>query len=174
MVAPAVEYWTRCESVARALLRRYGVLFRALASDQGLPPWRDLLYVCRRLEAREEIIGGRFVEGFSGEQFALAEAAKGLRRAAREKDDTVCVVSASDPLNLTGGLLPGRRVGASVGNRLALVNGQAVACLVGGEVHSLGGAKLDWALQQKLIRAPASARRLEQRAQVKPPRFPRW
>ena len=63
------------ELVARALLRRYGVVFRRLLEREGLlPPWRDLLRVYRRLEARGEIRGGRFVDGFSGEQYALPEA----------------------------------------------------------------------------------------------------
>ena len=74
------------EHVARALLRRYGVVFwRLIEREAGwLPPWRDLLRVYRRLEARGEIRGGRFVAGFTGEQFALPEAVGALREARRK------------------------------------------------------------------------------------------
>ena len=72
--APAVDH------IARVLLRRYGVVFRKLLErESGLPPWRELFYVYRRMEARGEIRGGRFVSGFAGEQFALPEAADMLR-----------------------------------------------------------------------------------------------
>src|SRR3546814_6337882 len=76
------------EHIARALLKRYGVVFRKLVERESqLPPWRELFYVLRRLEARGEIRGGRFVSGFSGEQFALPEAAASLRRFREEKAD---------------------------------------------------------------------------------------
>ena len=72
------------EHITRVLLRRYGVLFRKLLErEEGLPPWRDMHYVLRRLEARGEVRGGRFVSGFSGEQFALPEAVVLLRKTAR-------------------------------------------------------------------------------------------
>ena len=68
------------ELYARTLLRRYGIVFkRLLARETGAPPWRDLLMVYRRLEARGEIRGGRFVTGMSGEQFALPDAVGQLR-----------------------------------------------------------------------------------------------
>ena len=103
------------EHVARALLRRYGVVFwRLIAREAGwLPPWRDLLRVYRRLEARGEIRGGRFVAGFSGEQYALPEAI-GLMREIRRRPAVGQWVSLSgaDPLNLIGVLTPGPRLAA--------------------------------------------------------------
>src|SRR5581483_5349643 len=84
------------EQIARVLLRRYGVVFwRMLAREaQWLPPWRELLMALRRLEARGEIRGGRFVAGFSGEQFALPEAVGALRAIRRsERSNTQCVIS---------------------------------------------------------------------------------
>src|SRR5208282_2916796 len=109
------------EYAARALLRRYGVVFwRLLAQEPGwLPPWRDLLRVYRRLEARGEIRGGRFVAGFSGEQFALPEAV-GLMREIRRRPASGQWVSLSgaDPLNLVGVLTPGPKLAALTANRL--------------------------------------------------------
>ena len=99
------------EHVARALLRRYGVVFWRLLEREAdwLPPWRDLLRVYRRLEARGEIRGGRFVAGFSGEQFALPEAVGMLREMRRQPLRTSWVsLSGADPLNLVGILTPGR------------------------------------------------------------------
>src|SRR6185503_6082392 len=102
----------RTEGIARALLARWGVVFRALMSREGdLPPWRDLLRVLRRLEARGEIRGGRFVDGFTGEQFALPEAVAALRAVRRRGESGMLVaVSGADPLNLTGIVVPGERV----------------------------------------------------------------
>ncbi len=94
---PAVEH------IARVLLRRYGVVFRKLLErESGLPPWRELFYVYRRLEARGEIRGGRFVSGFAGEQFALPEAADLLHGVARDTALDRVSISAADPLNLMG------------------------------------------------------------------------
>ena len=101
------------EHVARTLLRRYGVVFwRLLAREADwLPPWRDLLRVYRRLEARGEIRGGRFVAGFSGEQYALPEAIGALREARRQPASGEWVsLSGADPLNLAGILTPGPRL----------------------------------------------------------------
>ncbi|HET7392658.1 MAG TPA: hypothetical protein VFK25_02640, partial [Candidatus Binatia bacterium] len=100
------------ERQARQLLERYGVVFRdLLAREANLPPWRTLLATYRRLEARGEIRGGRFVNGFVGEQFALPVAIEKLR-AERHADDKQqpFIVSAADPLNLVGILTPGARV----------------------------------------------------------------
>ena len=99
------------ETLAWILLRRYGVVLRRLLEQEELPPWRDLLRVYRKLEARGEIRGGRFVAGFSGEQFALPEAV-GLLRSVRRKPGTgvLVSVSAADPLNLVGIITPGSRV----------------------------------------------------------------
>src|SRR5205823_4764865 len=92
------------EIQAWSLLRRYGVIFRRLLTrEPNAPPWRDLARIYRRLEARGEIRGGRFVTGMSGEQFALAEAVDRLREIRREgPDGTLIVISAADPLNLAG------------------------------------------------------------------------
>jgi ATP-dependent Lhr-like helicase len=100
------------ERRARQLLERYGVIFRdLLAREPNLPPWRTLLGIYRRLEARGEIRGGRFVNGFVGEQFALPVAIEKLRaeRRADEKQQPI-IISAADPLNLVGILTPGARV----------------------------------------------------------------
>lgn len=117
LAEPAVEH------VARVLLRRYGVVFRALlAREQHLPPWRALHYVYRRMEARGELLGGRFVEGQAGEQFALAEAASALRGLAPGQGSLVAL-SAADPLNLSGVLGSGTRLPGLAGNRLLLRDG---------------------------------------------------
>jgi ATP-dependent Lhr-like helicase len=104
------------EKVARQLLRRYGVVFRDLLTREVLvQSWRDLLVVYRRLELAGEVRGGRFVSGFVGEQFALPEAVEALR-AIRKAPGSAGVaeikLSACDPLNLAGVILPGARVPA--------------------------------------------------------------
>jgi ATP-dependent helicase Lhr and Lhr-like helicase len=126
------------ESWARLLLRRYGVVFRALSARENAPPWRDLLREYRRLEARGEVRGGRFVERHAGEQFALAEAVPLLRRLrhARAELEEVCL-SACDPLNLLGTLLPGERVAASPHNAILFRDALPVAVLEGGSVRFL-------------------------------------
>jgi ATP-dependent Lhr-like helicase len=127
------------ETIARALLRRYGVVFRRLlARESTLPPWRDLLRVYRRLEARGEIRGGRFVAGFSGEQYALAEAV-GLLRAVRREPGRgeLVAVSGADPLNLIGLVTPGERLPVLAGNRLLFRDGIPVAVRAAREVRFL-------------------------------------
>ena len=128
------------EHAARVLLGRYGVVFRALlAREPGAPRWRDLLRVLRRLEARGEIRGGRFVGGFSGEQFALPEAVGALRavRGQPARGELV-TISAADPLNLTGIITPGARVPALASARLVLRDGLPVAVAGGdGEIRML-------------------------------------
>jgi ATP-dependent Lhr-like helicase len=103
----------RALAFADQLLARWGVLFRDLLARESLaPPWRDLLPVLRRKEAQGEIRGGRFVSGFSGEQFARPEALdllRAIRRSASESDEHLEVAN-SDPLNLAGIILPGPRV----------------------------------------------------------------
>ena len=124
------------EHVARTLLRRYGVIcWRLLAREaRWLPPWRELVRVYRRLEARGEIRGGRFIAGLSGEQFALAEAIPLLRKArARERDGRLVVIAATDPLNLVGILTAGARIPAVAGSRILHVDGVPVAALAGGK-----------------------------------------
>jgi ATP-dependent Lhr-like helicase len=125
------------EQVARLLLRRYGVVFwKLLERESGwLPPWRDLLRAFRRLEARGEIRGGRFVGGFSGEQFALPDAVSALREARRApRNGELVAVSGADPLNLVGILTPGPKVPALTGNRVLYRDGVPVAWSSGGSV----------------------------------------
>ncbi|MFQ5850221.1 MAG: hypothetical protein ACE5JU_06480 [Candidatus Binatia bacterium] len=113
------------EVMARQLLRRYGVVCRELlARETRSPAWRTLLQIYRRLEARGEIRGGRFVDGFIGEQYALPEAVEGLRAVRRgyTEGETV-VISSPDPLNLVGILTPGPRVSPYSGQAIAYVNG---------------------------------------------------
>ncbi|HWD72122.1 MAG TPA: DEAD/DEAH box helicase [Actinomycetota bacterium] len=118
----------RDELVARQLLRRYGVVFRdLLVRERNAPPWRVLLPVLRRLEARGEIRGGRFVNGFVGEQFALPEAVESLRAVRRSGDDTGTVIlPAADPLNLIGIIVPGQRVSPFSTLAVAYRNGVAI------------------------------------------------
>src|SRR6185436_8601641 len=127
------------EGVAWTLLRRYGVVFRKLlARESLLPPWRDLLLVYRRLEARGEIRGGRFVDGFSGEQFALPEAVGRLRSIRKEPArGTLISVSAADPLNLLGVVHSEERLPALSGNRLLFRDGEPIAVWEGREARFL-------------------------------------
>ena len=116
-------------AIAWQLLRRYGVVFRRLvARETLLAPWRDILRVYRRLEARGEIRGGRFVGGFSGEQYALAEAV-GLLRAVRRENakGELVTVSGADPLNLVGIITPGDVVTGLATNRVLYRDGIPVA-----------------------------------------------
>jgi len=112
------------ESAARMLLARYGILFRdLLARESNAPRWRDLLGILRRLEARGEVRGGRFVSGFGGEQFALPAAVESLR-AARSRDCLATIaVAAADPANLAGIIIPGERVAAVPGRQVVYRNG---------------------------------------------------
>ena len=113
------------EAIAWQLLRRYGVVFRRLVQRETLlAPWRDILRVYRRLEAHGEIRGGRFVGGFSGEQYALPEAIGLLRTTRREGGDGELVaISGADPLNLVGILTPGEAVPAITSNRVLYRDG---------------------------------------------------
>jgi ATP-dependent Lhr-like helicase len=127
------------EAIAWQLLRRYGVVFRRLVQRETLlAPWRDILRVYRRLEARGEIRGGRFVGGVSGEQYALPEAIGLLRSTRREQAvDELIAVSGADPLNLVGVIAPGAKVPALLSNRVLYRDGVAVATLVAGEIQWL-------------------------------------
>jgi ATP-dependent Lhr-like helicase len=110
------------------LLRRYGVVFRELlARESVLPPWRDLLVTFRRLEDRGEVRGGRFLSGFIGEQFALPAAVESLRahRHALPAGQPI-TLSAADPLNLTGVILPGDRTAAVSSRVIRLRDGAAI------------------------------------------------
>jgi len=132
------------EAVARTFLKRYGVVFRALlAREAQLPPWRDLMRVYRKLEARGEIRGGRFVAGFGGEQFAAADAVGRLRAVRKmEKIDELIVLSAVDPLNLVGILTPEDRVPAIQQNRILYRDGLPIAAVEGGELRRLADTDL--------------------------------
>ncbi len=122
---PVEDGETLAEAVADQLLQRWGVVFRDLAVHEGLAvPWRDLQRALRRLEDRGLIRGGRFVAGFSGEQYALTEAMEALaaiRR--RERCGERVTVSACDPLNLTGVVLPGSRTPAVRTNCVTYLDG---------------------------------------------------
>jgi ATP-dependent helicase Lhr and Lhr-like helicase len=116
------------ESTCWMLLRRYGIVFReVLCRETNLPKWRELLLTLRRLEDRGEIRGGRFVSGFLGEQFALPVAVESAR-AMRNQQPTgeQITISAADPLNLVGIIVPGERVAANSGHAVAFRDGVAV------------------------------------------------
>jgi len=148
------------EHVARALLRRYGVVcWRVLEREAGwLPPWRELLRIYHRLEARGEVRGGRFINGLSGEQFALPEAI-GLLRKARQKpeDGTLVCLSALDPLNLSGTVVAGEKVPRISGARVLYRDGAPVASLVAGEVAFMATlpSEEQAAARRSLMREPA-------------------
>jgi len=130
------------ERLVWVLLQRYGVLCWQLLQRESalLPPWRDLLRACHRLEARGEIRGGRFIAGLSGEQFADPAAIAPLREwRQRPADDSWVCVSALDPLNLLGTLLPGAKLPAVAGNRLLYRDGVPIA------IRS--GAKVSWLVE---------------------------
>jgi ATP-dependent helicase Lhr and Lhr-like helicase len=150
---------TSLDLLARVLLRRYGVVFRRLlAREGGVATWRELVRIYRRLEARGEIRGGRFVTGMSGEQFALPEAVEQLREIRRSgPDDTLITISAADPLNLTGILTSDERIRVSTGTRLVYRNGIAVAAMEGDELRALAPLDADVALQAA---AAAAGRRV--------------
>jgi ATP-dependent helicase Lhr and Lhr-like helicase len=116
------------EATCRMLLDRYGIVFRELlARESVLPKWRELLLTFRRLEDRGEVRGGRFVSGFIGEQFALPEAVESLRavRNAPVSGETI-TISAADPLNLAGIIVPGERVPAISGRTVSFRDGSVV------------------------------------------------
>jgi ATP-dependent Lhr-like helicase len=158
---------TAIEHVARTLLRRYGVVFWRMLERESpwLPPWRELLRVYRRLESRGEIRGGRFVAGFTGEQFALPEAVGTLREVRRlPHDNEWLVVSGADPLNLAGILTPGPRLAALSGNRLLMQDGVPAGMLSGGEVKLLIEADpaTDWLMRKALLGTGREIERMEQ------------
>ncbi|MDR3096846.1 MAG: ATP-dependent DNA helicase, partial [Paraburkholderia sp.] len=134
------------EHVVNVLLRRYGVVCWQLLAREApwLPPWRDLLRVLHRMEARGDLRGGRFVTGLSGEQFALPEAVALLREVRRRgsagnlSNSALVCIAASDPLNLVGTVLPGEKVPAVAGNRIVFRDGVPVATLVAGRCEFPG------------------------------------
>ncbi len=119
------------DGVARHLLRRYGLVFRDLLGRESVSlPWRDILVHFRRLEMRGEVRGGRFVSGFTGDQFALPEAVESLRTMRRSDrasgQGTDIKLSAADPLNLVGVILPGPRIPATQTNYVVFRDGMPV------------------------------------------------
>ncbi len=161
--ADNAEAWPdeQIEAIARVLLTRYGVLLRMLLKRESrlLPPWRLLARVLRRMEARGEIRGGRFVSGFGGEQFALPEAVVGLRQAREADRDIDVAVAAADPLNLVGLITPGERVPATSRNRILFHGGVPVAIFSGGDFRWLGqpDPAAEWAARNQLLRQDARA-----------------
>jgi ATP-dependent Lhr-like helicase len=164
--APVAPDAAAIEQIAWTLLRRYGVVFRRLLTRESsaLPPWHALLRVYRRLEAQGQVRGGRFVAGMSGEQYALPEAVGALRAARkRQPSEDFVSLSAADPLNLTGIILPGARVPALAGNRVLLRNGELVATHAGGQTQFLEKFEpaVEWAARNALLHrrmAPAPLR----------------
>ncbi|MDQ3056772.1 MAG: ATP-dependent DNA helicase, partial [Pseudomonadota bacterium] len=147
------------EHIARTLLRRYGVVYWRLLEREAawLPPWRDLLRVYHRLEARGEIRGGRFIAGLSGEQFALPEAIGALRQVrSRAHDGDMLSLSALDPLNLVGTLLPGMKVPRQLGARVLWRDGVPLATRVAGniEIISTLATGEEHAIRRALLREP--------------------
>ncbi len=141
--SPAAEAQASTEAVehvARTLLRRYGVVSYPLLEREAawLPAWRELVRVYRRLEARGEIRGGRFIAGVTGEQFALPEAIATLRAVRRQPpDQTLVCLSASDPANLLGTVLAGTKVPRVAGSRVLYRAGLAVGTSVAGQIELL-------------------------------------
>ena len=130
------------EDWAWQLLRRWGVVFRdLLIREDGAPSWFELLQVLRRLEAKGEIRGGRFITGVAGEQFALTDSVQQLRRLRDEGPTSeIVVISAADPLNLVGIITRHERVPSTASNRVAYLDGVPVASLQAGEVRWLSEA----------------------------------
>jgi ATP-dependent Lhr-like helicase len=144
---------TDVETLAWTLLRRYGVVFRrVLAREANAAPWRELTRVYRRLEARGEIRGGRFVSGMAGEQFALPDAVERMREVRRtSKDGSLVTISAADPLNLAGIITEGERVRAAAGHRIVYRDGVPLAVAEGDFVRHL--APIDPAIAADVSRA---------------------
>jgi ATP-dependent Lhr-like helicase len=141
----------RLNQWAIQLLRRYGVMFRDLLTRETVAPaWWELVPIYRWMEARGEVRGGRFVAGVAGEQYALPETVEAVRRP-RESENAWAVISAADPLNLNGIVLPGNRVPAVRGNRLLFHNGRLAATLQGGEIQLL--EDVDQETRDKITRA---------------------
>jgi ATP-dependent Lhr-like helicase len=144
------------EAIALKLLQRYGVVFRKILDRESMSvPWRDLLRVLRRLEARGEIRGGRFLGGFSGEQFATAEAVQLLRSIRRAPlDGSLISLSAADPLNLLGIVVPTGRLSPSASNRVLYRDGAPIALMEAKEIRFLVEMTPaeQWQARQALLR----------------------
>ena len=144
----------RLAAICEALLLRYGVVFRAALERESLvPPWRQLLPYLRRMEDRGEVHGGRFVDGFSGEQFALPEAVGLLRRhEAEAAGRRLTVISAADPLNLGGIVTPGAKTAARAGSRILLLDGVPAARIQGDELELLDTDRLSLVEAERHLR----------------------
>jgi ATP-dependent Lhr-like helicase len=144
------------EPIARQLLRRYGVVFRDLLARESLvQSWRDLLVQYRRMELQGEIRGGRFVSGFTGEQFALPEAVESLR-AARKRNVSGAAshdikLSASDPLN-SQSHLAWSRVPAVPSNFVVFRDGVVVRAVLGREAADRPNEQTDWSERTNQVR----------------------
>jgi len=164
MADTPAQHEAQLESACSVLLRRYGVVFRDLvAREETMPRWRDLLGIFRRMEARGEVRGGRFLSGFGGEQFALPEAVESLREMRRSAGgDGEVTVAAADPLNLVGVVVPGERVAAVPGKFVTFCDGVVPAIAAAAEVRQ------DESLLEPLLPMPlALLRELpEERARV--------
>jgi ATP-dependent Lhr-like helicase len=134
-----VDRYRNCEYIAQVLLRRYGIVFRKLLEQENIvPSWRELLYVFRRMEARGELRGGRFVQGFAGEQYALPEAVSSLREIRKQpKKGDLITISAADPLNLTGIITPGQRIAAQANQRVLYRDGIPLSISSKGKTSSV-------------------------------------
>ena len=140
--APVEDHDALAEAVAEQLLARWGVVFRDLLARETLAvPWREVLWALRRMEARGTARGGLFVAGFSGEQYALPEAVDLLRSVRRgELTGELVTLSAADPLNLVGIVVPGPRVPALHTNRVAFRDGMPEVPAAHPEVTGGGAA----------------------------------
>lgn len=151
-----IERENYIDNVANMLLKRYGIVFRKLAEKEKLLfLWYDLLKVYRKMEARGVLRGGRFVDGFGGEQYALPEAVTSLRSLKNsEIEETFVSLSAADPLNLTGYITPGNRIASLYANRILYKNGVPVAIKEGKEIVFMNeeSEENQWKLKKLLIR----------------------
>ncbi|NNF95775.1 MAG: DEAD/DEAH box helicase [Halobacteria archaeon] len=148
--------YNHAEHIARVLLRRYGVVFRKiLERESGLPSWRELLYIYRRMEARGELRGGRFVQGFAGEQYALPEAVSELRKIRNHPTQgDLVALSAADPLNLSGLITAGQRVPMQPNHRLLYRDGVPIASSAGKQITFLEtiDSNDEWQIRNLLLR----------------------
>ena len=144
------------EHIAHILLKRYGVVFRAiLLREENIPSWRELLYVYRRMEARGELRGGRFIQGFAGEHYALPEAVSTLRKIRKQPaQGELLNISAADPLNLCGIITPGNKVAALAKNRILFRDGIPLAISEHNKVTFLQSIEPDqeWQFKNNLLK----------------------
>ncbi len=159
------------ERLARTLLKRYGIVFKSLLARENIPlPWRSLLRQWRRLEAKGEIRGGRFVAGFAGEQYALPQAIETLRGLRRKNErGKLVIVGAADPLNLSGIVCSKERIPASQRTRIAILDGVPIATSAGRQVKWLESPppEQEGEIRSALLsRRPSSRRRRSAGARI--------